>query len=219
MWGNDMRGGAVPAIHGPRDSPPVPRRHDDRPFWENCRGTRAVGEAMCDKRYGKRRVKPTDPPRSRSGHHAAHCLFHPAYRMRAGAESRPTVLRPASSVPCPLPRSSPPGTAPVPDRPHPRERGRRRRGPRGYLAVVRRAGKGRRSRPARSLMRPFFLRTAASPSYFPAPPASRSSPPLPAFPGCRQPTGGAASTAVPRGYGCPLRSGRRATDLGRAAPQ
>lgn len=40
MCVNDIRGGAVPAIQGPRDSPPVLDHHDNWLFSENCRGTR-----------------------------------------------------------------------------------------------------------------------------------------------------------------------------------
>ncbi len=59
-----MRGGAVPAIHGRRDSPPVPRRHDGRPLFGELARYTGVGEAMPDKRYGKRRVKSVAWPTS-----------------------------------------------------------------------------------------------------------------------------------------------------------
>jgi hypothetical protein len=90
-----MRGGAVPAIHGRRDSPPVPRRRDDRPFSENCRGARAAGEAMSDKRYGKRRVKSVPGPMSWPGTQAASPVPR-AIRRRAS-------IRVGALVPHPVP--------------------------------------------------------------------------------------------------------------------
>ncbi len=91
-----MRGGAVPAIHGRRDSPPVPHRHDDRPYSENCRGARAVGEAMLDKRYGKRRVKSVPWPMSWPGAQAASPVPR-AIRGRAGIGVGARVPRPVPS--------------------------------------------------------------------------------------------------------------------------
>lgn len=91
-----MRGGAVPAIHGRRDSPPVPHRHDDRPYSENCRGARAVGEAMPDKRYGKRRVKSVPWPMSWPGAQAASPVPR-AIRRRAGIGVGARVPRPVPS--------------------------------------------------------------------------------------------------------------------------
>ncbi len=62
-----MRVGALPAIQGPRDSPPVPGRRGAASFSENWRGTRAAREAMGAGRLSKRHVKSACRPSSCPG--------------------------------------------------------------------------------------------------------------------------------------------------------